>query len=100
MKSDSRRRRPLATIAAAMLFGAPAGGASGFANPLPGAPAFPEAVAKKLAAAVAAKGAGYEPRTRNRQPDGSPTFTNRLVLETSPYLLQHAHNPVNWYPWR
>ncbi|MEM9022916.1 MAG: thioredoxin domain-containing protein, partial [Bacteroidota bacterium] len=26
-------------------------------------------------------------------------FTNRLVDETSPYLLQHAHNPVNWYPW-
>ena len=25
--------------------------------------------------------------------------TNRLVNETSPYLLQHAHNPVNWYPW-
>lgn len=24
---------------------------------------------------------------------------NRLGLETSPYLLQHAHNPVNWYPW-
>ncbi len=24
---------------------------------------------------------------------------NRLALETSPYLLQHAHNPVNWYPW-
>ena len=25
--------------------------------------------------------------------------TNRLAGETSPYLLQHAHNPVNWYPW-
>lgn len=25
--------------------------------------------------------------------------TNKLVNETSPYLLQHAHNPVNWYPW-
>jgi len=24
---------------------------------------------------------------------------NRLISETSPYLLQHAHNPVNWYPW-
>lgn len=24
---------------------------------------------------------------------------NRLALETSPYLLQHANNPVNWYPW-
>ncbi len=27
------------------------------------------------------------------------TFTNRLIHETSPYLLQHAHNPVDWYPW-
>jgi hypothetical protein len=25
--------------------------------------------------------------------------TNRLISEKSPYLLQHAHNPVNWYPW-
>ncbi len=25
--------------------------------------------------------------------------TNRLVESTSPYLLQHAHNPVDWYPW-
>jgi uncharacterized protein YyaL (SSP411 family) len=25
--------------------------------------------------------------------------TNRLIQETSPYLLQHAHNPVDWYPW-
>lgn len=27
------------------------------------------------------------------------SFTNRLAKETSPYLLQHAHNPVDWYPW-
>ena len=26
-------------------------------------------------------------------------FTNNLIEETSPYLLQHAHNPVNWYAW-
>ncbi|NOT51378.1 MAG: thioredoxin domain-containing protein [Chitinophagaceae bacterium] len=25
--------------------------------------------------------------------------SNHLIHETSPYLLQHAHNPVNWYPW-
>ncbi len=25
--------------------------------------------------------------------------TNQLINESSPYLLQHAHNPVNWYPW-
>lgn len=28
-----------------------------------------------------------------------PRHTNRLAKETSPYLLQHAHNPVDWYPW-
>jgi uncharacterized protein YyaL (SSP411 family) len=28
-----------------------------------------------------------------------PASTNRLSQETSPYLLQHAHNPVDWYPW-
>ncbi len=27
------------------------------------------------------------------------SFTNRLIHESSPYLLQHAHNPVDWYPW-
>jgi len=26
-------------------------------------------------------------------------YTNNLINESSPYLLQHAHNPVNWYPW-
>jgi uncharacterized protein YyaL (SSP411 family) len=26
-------------------------------------------------------------------------FTNLLINQSSPYLLQHAHNPVNWYPW-
>ena len=26
-------------------------------------------------------------------------FTNQLINESSPYLLQHAHNPVNWFPW-
>lgn len=27
------------------------------------------------------------------------TYTNHLIHESSPYLLMHAHNPVNWYPW-
>src|SRR3990172_8658404 len=37
-----------------------------------------------------------------RPASGSPSVTehtNRLSRETSPYLLQHAHNPVDWYPW-
>jgi uncharacterized protein YyaL (SSP411 family) len=30
---------------------------------------------------------------------GTAPHTNRLAQQTSPYLLQHAHNPVDWYPW-
>ena len=30
---------------------------------------------------------------------GSTTLLNRLASEKSPYLLQHAKNPVDWYPW-
>ncbi|RNC81286.1 MAG: DUF255 domain-containing protein [Phycisphaera sp.] len=33
------------------------------------------------------------------QPEAKPMHTNRLTGETSPYLLQHAHNPVDWFPW-
>jgi uncharacterized protein YyaL (SSP411 family) len=32
-------------------------------------------------------------------PPQTPAFTNRLAGEKSPYLLQHAHNPVDWFPW-
>ena len=45
------------------------------------------------------RGQEYHPRTRHLTSDGWAQFTNRLFLEQSPYLLQHAHNPVNWYPW-
>jgi uncharacterized protein len=38
-------------------------------------------------------------KSRHRNEDGSPKYTNRLISQTSPYLLQHAHNPVDWYPW-
>ena len=31
--------------------------------------------------------------------NNAPVYTNDLNNESSPYLLQHAHNPVNWYPW-
>ncbi|KAL6968455.1 dTMP kinase [Sarracenia purpurea var. burkii] len=38
---------------------------------------------------------------KSQNPTSSATHkhTNRLAAEHSPYLLQHAHNPVNWYPW-
>ncbi len=38
----------------------------------------------------------------NAQEDDSMNenkYTNNLINESSPYLLQHAHNPVDWYPW-
>ena len=34
-----------------------------------------------------------------QEPNQKPANTNRLADATSPYLLQHAHNPVDWYPW-
>jgi len=37
--------------------------------------------------------------TVTNAPAVSPKHTNRLSQEKSPYLLQHAHNPVDWYPW-
>jgi uncharacterized protein YyaL (SSP411 family) len=49
---------------------------------------FPAAAedASKPSAAAAASGAPYK-------------FTNRLIDSNDPYLLLHAHNPVDWYPW-
>src|SRR5207253_5181892 len=34
-----------------------------------------------------------------QQTGETPPYTNCLAHETSPYLKQHAHNPVDWYPW-
>ncbi|MBK9516820.1 MAG: thioredoxin domain-containing protein [Anaeromyxobacter sp.] len=66
---------------------------------LPGSLPHPEPLARALAAALASRGPGYRPRTHHLDEDGRPRFTNRLALERSPYLLQHAHNPVDWWPW-
>jgi hypothetical protein len=52
-----------------------------------------------LGRCLAVHGPDYEPRTVHLTTQGYPEFINRLVCESSPYLLQHAHNPVNWYPW-
>ncbi|MBK6514670.1 MAG: thioredoxin domain-containing protein [Polyangiaceae bacterium] len=117
---DGRRRAPLRWVAASVLAllalvavallgtgsdegaGAPSQVApiTAFADPpLPGIVAPDAALSARLASALGDKGPGYQPRTRHVLADGRPTFTNRLILETSPYLLQHAHNPVNWHPW-
>jgi len=61
--------------------------------------AHPDDLAQRLQETVTAKGSDYRPRTEHLRADGSPVYTNRLILEDSPYLIQHAHNPVNWFPW-
>jgi uncharacterized protein YyaL (SSP411 family) len=65
---------------------------------LPGAPSLDRELAQHLRAALTAKGPSYVPRTRHLV-GRAPKYTNRLILETSPYLLQHAHNPVDWHAW-
>src|SRR5437867_1006903 len=65
-------------------------------EPGPGARAFSDELAARLSGAVAKRS---QFRTRHLRADGTPQWTNRLALETSPYLLQHAHNPVDWRPW-
>ena len=37
--------------------------------------------------------------SHDNDPHLKTTHSNRLIGENSPYLLQHAHNPVDWYPW-
>ena len=39
------------------------------------------------------------PEVQHPSATGGHEYTNRLMREKSPYLLQHAHNPVDWYPW-
>src|SRR6201993_1047295 len=48
-------------------------------------------VAATVACTVSCTAALADPTTE--------THTNRLIHSASPYLLQHAHNPVDWYPW-
>ncbi|MEM8792989.1 MAG: DUF255 domain-containing protein [Pseudomonadota bacterium] len=65
----------------------------------PPAAAREPALQERLEAAYAAKGEEYEPRTHLKGEDGAAKYINRLILEPSPYLIQHAHNPVDWHPW-
>ena len=67
--------------------------------PLPGIDDPDLELAARLEAAWRSRGRDYRPRTEHLADDGAPRYTNRLILQSSPYLLQHAHNPVNWYPW-
>ncbi len=61
---------------------------------------FSDALRAELAPMVEDRfSAGATPRTRHLRENGYPIYSNRLMHESSPYLLQHAHNPVNWFPW-
>jgi len=68
-------------------------------SPLPGIGEMYTMLLKQYEEKRSARGKNYRPRTKHFGPDGWAKYTNRLFLESSPYLLQHAHNPVNWYPW-
>jgi len=67
------------------------------AEPPPGGAPYPAELAASLAKASAQR--IEPPRTRHLLASGRARFTNRLALESSPYLLQHSHNPVDWRPW-
>jgi uncharacterized protein YyaL (SSP411 family) len=70
-----------------------------FGEPLPGAQPFPAELIAALDRSWSERPKDYNARTKHRRADGSPRFTNRLFLAKSPYLRQHAHNPVSWFPW-
>ncbi len=91
-------QRPLATICFALLALALTPVSNALAADPPGV-ARPAALQRHLQVALTAKGSDYRPRTEHLHPDGSPIYTNRLIMEDSPYLLQHAHNPVDWFAW-
>ena len=56
---------------------------------LPGSEPRPDEIEARIEAALEERGAGQD----------IPRYTNRMILESSAYLQQHAHNPVDWYPW-
>ncbi len=66
---------------------------------LPGATPLSSSLIKEFNAKYNRLGSVYQPRTRHKNAQGAALFTNRLFLESSPYLAQHAHNPVNWFSW-
>lgn len=82
---------PTVTLAIIFLFISPASGREGNN--------YSATLQTQLDSAFVLKGPDYKPRTEHLLPNGEPVYTNRLILEDSPYLIQHAHNPVDWFPW-
>ncbi|NOQ15504.1 MAG: DUF255 domain-containing protein, partial [Methyloprofundus sp.] len=60
---------------------------------------YPPELAEQLGASFISKGKDYQARTQNLLANGQPAYINQLILQDSPYLIQHAHNPVHWHPW-
>lgn len=59
-----------------------------------------QVIGKALATAAEADTEEVDPHAgKLKNSDGSWKYTNSLIHETSPYLILHAHNPVDWYPW-
>jgi uncharacterized protein len=81
-KSDFWRHRPLVRLIFGLVFTVVAVGLIGFK-------------------ATALADPGPAPAASDTKPAQAPAprRANRLARETSPYLLLHAHNPVDWYPW-
>ncbi len=105
-QADERAAEPAASnkAVAPELPGARESATEGPAAALAGDPSLPglegdPAVDARLRGLLAEKGPDHRPRTHHLKPDGGPKYVNRLIGEVSPYLLQHAHNPVDWYPW-
>lgn len=88
----SALRAGLAT--ALLLIGGPV-----MATETPPAVARDPALQTRLDAAYDAMPEAYKPRTHLLDETGRARYVNRLIEEASPYLLQHAHNPVDWRPW-
>ncbi len=57
------------------------------------------AIASDLRDLYKSKSGTYQVRTHHKLDNGEPKYVNQLIKQTSPYLLQHAHNPVNWLHW-
>jgi uncharacterized protein YyaL (SSP411 family) len=52
-----------------------------------------------LVGCAAAESSSKQRKPQAKSMNSEHAHTNRLIDERSPYLLQHAHNPVDWYPW-
>ncbi len=85
-------------IASLSCINAASAGSVEFKN-LPNSAALPAEVQKKIQETWLSTPSDYDPRSKHLREDGSPIYANRLLLSLSPYLRQHAHTPVDWFPW-